>query len=61
MSWYEGSIWQYGWVLLVIMVVFCFVMMMNMNGRCCPKGGWRQRSAPEDDLQETINSRREGR
>ena len=62
MFWYEGSIWQYGWVFPVLMAVVCLLMMVNMKGRCCcPKGGWRQRSAPEDDVQETMSSRRERR
>lgn len=61
MTWYEGSIWQYGRVFLAIMVVFCLLMMVIMKGRCCPKGGWRQRSGPEDDVQETVTSRRERR
>jgi hypothetical protein len=56
MYWYEGSIWQYGWVFPVIMVVFCLLMMVIMKGRCSPKGEWRQRSAPADDLPRDPNS-----
>ncbi len=53
MYWYEGSIWQYGWIFPVIMIAFCLLMMVIMKRRCFPKGGWRQRSVPDDDLQET--------
>ena len=61
MYWYEGYIWQYGWVFPVIMIAFCLLMMVLMKRRCLPKGGWRQRSAPEDDVQGTVTSRRERR
>lgn len=52
MYWYEGSIWQYGWVFPVVMVGFCLLMMVIVRRRCCPMGGWRQRSNAENDPQE---------
>ena len=54
MYWFEGSTWQYGWVFPVVMVVFCLLMVVMRRRRCCPMGGWRDRSAPEDDLPETV-------
>jgi len=55
MYWYEGSIWQYGWVFPLIMIAFCLLMMVIMRGRCCLKGGWRESSAPADDLPRDPN------
>jgi hypothetical protein len=55
MYWYEGSIWQYGWVFPIIMIIFCFLMMVIMRGRCFPKRRSRQSSATEDDLEETSD------
>jgi len=50
MYWYQGSIWQYGWVFPVIMIAFCLLMMVLMKRRCFPKSGWRERSTPAGDL-----------
>jgi hypothetical protein len=50
---YAGSIWQYGWVLPVVMVVFCLLMIVILRGRCRPMGGWRHRSDAGDDPQKT--------
>jgi hypothetical protein len=55
MYWYEGSIWQYGWVFPIIMIAFCLLMMVTMKRRCFPKRRSRQRSAAEDDLEEASD------
>jgi hypothetical protein len=55
MYWYESSIWQYGWFFPVVMIAFCLLMMVIMKGRCCPKGGWWQRSVPKDDIPRDSN------